>query len=68
MNLEELIAKYLDNGYDYTDASAKVAQDIILLKIANTSFKDHITIKGGVVMHWVSNDIRRATRDLLSAL
>ncbi len=64
MNLEELIDKYLDNGYDYTDASSKVAQDIILLKIANTSFKDHITIKGGVVMHWVSNDIRRATRDL----
>ena len=64
MNLEELINEYINTGYDYTDASSKVCQDIILFKISNSSFKSHITIKGGVVMHSISKDIRRATRDL----
>ena len=64
MNLEELITEYTKIGYDYTSASSKVCQDILLLKISNSSFKEHITIKGGVVMHSISKDIRRATRDL----
>ena len=64
MNLEELIHEYINTGYDYTDASSKVCQDIILFKISNSSFKSHITIKGGVVMHSISKDIRRATRDI----
>ena len=64
MNLEELINEYTNTGYDYTDASSKVCQDIILLKISNSNFKNNITIKGGVVMHFISKDIRRATRDL----
>ena len=64
MNLEELILEYINTGYDYTEASSKVSQDIILFKIFNSNFKNHITIKGGVVMHSISKDIRRATRDL----
>ncbi len=64
MNLEKLISEYINTGYDYTYASSKVCQDIILFKISNSSFKNHITIKGGVVMHFISKDIRRATRDI----
>ncbi len=64
MDLEKLIGEYIDTGYDYTDASSKVCQDIILFKISNSNFKNNITIKGGVVMHSISKDIRRATRDL----
>lgn len=64
MNVKELLEKYQDNGYDYEDASSKVCQDIILLKLANSKFSKHITIKGGVVIHNISNDKRRATRDL----
>lgn len=64
MNIEEMINEYVIRGYDYADASSKVCQDILLLKISNSSFSKHITIKGGVVMHSISKDIRRATRDL----
>ena len=64
MNIESMIEEYTNIGYEYADASSKVCQDILLLKISNSSFKDNITIKGGVVMHSISNDIRRATRDL----
>lgn len=64
MNLYELIQKYINKGYEAIDASTKVSQDIVLLKIFKSSFKNHITIKGGVVMHNISNDIRRATRDM----
>lgn len=64
MNIRNMIDDYMDNGYEIRDAEAKVAQDILLLKIANSRFSNHITIKGGVVMHSISNDLRRATRDL----
>jgi len=64
MNINELIDKYLNEGYEYDDATAKVCQDIILLKISNSKFNKNITIKGGVVIHNISNDLRRATRDL----
>ena len=64
MNLNELIQKYIDNGYKRIYAISKVSQDIILLKISKSKFKEHITIKGGVVMHSISKDKRRATRDM----
>ena len=64
MNLYNLIQKYEGIGYEEIDATAKVAQDIILLAISKSKFNKNITIKGGVVMHSISNDLRRATRDL----
>lgn len=64
MDLASLINLYLKNGYEFEDASAKVAQDIILLKISNSVLNKNVTIKGGVVIHNISNDKRRATRDL----
>ena len=51
MNLEELRKYYLDNGYSFANASSKICQDIILNKIAKSSYSKNVTIKGGVVMH-----------------
>ncbi len=64
MNIEQLVNSYIDVGYRVTDAESKVCEDIILLKIANSRFSKNITIKGGVVIHNISKDLRRATRDL----
>lgn len=64
MDLEQLVETYSKNGYSVGAAKAKVFQDIILLKICNSSFKENVTIKGGVVMHTLSCSKRRATRDL----
>ena len=64
MSIKDMINAYIEVGYDYDDAISKVSQDIILIKIANSKFARNITIKGGVVMHSISNDIRRSTRDL----
>ncbi len=64
MNIKDAILIYQNNGYEYADAESKVSQDIVLSKIGNSKYKSNITIKGGVVMHNMSNDIRRATRDL----
>ena len=44
--------------------STKVCQDILLAKISKSALNRNITIKGGVVMHNISKDSRRATRDL----
>ena len=64
MNLQEVIQKYIKSGYSDELASSKVSQDLILTAIANSKYNQNITIKGGVVMHNLSNDQRRATRDL----
>lgn len=64
MNLEEIRTKYLNCGYSLANASAKICQDIILNKIAKSTMNKNVTIKGGVVMYGISNDKRRATRDL----
>lgn len=64
LNLDTLIKEYQSSGYKYVDASSKVCQDIILLKISKSPFLSNITVKGGVVMHNISNDKRRATRDI----
>ena len=64
MNLEKLRRIYLNSGYTLANASAKICQDIILNKISKSKMCKNITIKGGVVMYDLSNDKRRATRDL----
>lgn len=64
MSLEDIVRHNIENGYDLIDARSKVAQDVILNKISKSKFKNNITIKGGVVMHSISNSVRRATRDL----
>lgn len=64
MNIEDEIEKYENVGYGYEEAEAKICQDIILSKISKSKFARNITIKGGVVMHNISNDMRRATQDI----
>ena len=64
MNLEKLRRIYLRDGYSLANASAKICQDIILNKISKSNMSKNITIKGGVAMYALSNDKRRATRDL----
>lgn len=64
MDIYEAVNKYIQSGYSENDAIPKVAQDIILLKIGNSKYSKNITVKGGVVMHNISKDMRRATRDM----
>ena len=64
MDIYELVQKYTAVGYSEEDAIPKVAQDIVLLKIGNSKYNKNITVKGGVVMHNISKDMRRATRDM----
>ena len=64
MNLLESIDYYLQKGYEDTYATSKVAQDIILSKIAKSEYRKNITVKGGVVMFNITNDRRRATVDI----
>lgn len=54
----------MKEGYTRANAIAKVCQDIILNEIAQSVYFKNVTIKVGVVMHSISNDKRRATRDI----
>ena len=65
INIKDLTNKYIEEGYDAIYASAKVAQDIILTYLFKSKYKNNITIKGGIVMYNLSNNIRRATIDII---
>lgn len=64
INISELLAKIKHEGYNEELAEAKLCQDIVLLLLSKSTFNKNITIKGGVVMRSLSNDVRRATTDL----
>ncbi len=56
MDLGYLVDLYVNDGYEIIDATHKVAQDIILLKISKCLLSNNVTIKGGVVMHSISKN------------
>ena len=64
MKLADMIRAYQDEGYGIVQAQAKAAQDVVLINIGASVLKSHVTIKGGVVMHNISHDRRRATLDI----
>ena len=58
--IETLVAQ----GYGQAAAQARVAHDAVLLAMDVCGFKKHSTVKGGIVMSHVTNDIRRTTMDM----
>lgn len=64
LNLQDMVANEIRNGYGNLIAQAKVCQDIILLAIAEGNLNHNITVKGGVVMQYRTCNIRRSTQDL----
>lgn len=64
IQIAEMVEKAKAEGYDETNAAAKVCQDIVLMLISRTSMSRNITVKGGVVMRSISHDARRATQDI----
>lgn len=64
MNLEDMAAQYENEGYTEENAQARVCQDIVLKAIAKSSLRRNVTIKGGVVMRSITDNARRATKDM----
>jgi len=62
--IKEQIDELCRMGYRDDAARAKVAHDIVLLGMHRCGFKPFSTIKGGVVMSSLTDDIRRATMDM----
>lgn len=64
MVLQKMMEMYHESGLSHELAAARVCQDIVLKAIALGSLSRNVTIKGGVVMRSLTNDNRRATRDI----
>lgn len=64
MNLSEMVMQMQTIGYEPDDARARVCQDIVLKAISESTLSRNVTIKGGVVMRSMTNNIRRATQDM----
>ena len=59
-----MMDKYSKDGLTRELAAARVCQDIVLKAIAIGPLSRNVTIKGGVVMRSLTNNNRRATRDI----
>ena len=64
MNLQQMMEMYYEDGLTRELAAARVCQDIVLKAIATGPFNRNVTVKGGVVMRSLTNNNRRATRDI----
>lgn len=64
MNLKDMMDLYYEEGLTRELASARVCQDIVLKAISEGPLNRNVTIKGGVVMRSITNNNRRATRDI----
>lgn len=64
MNLQQMMKMYYEDGLTRDLAAARVCQDIVLKAIAIGPLNRNVTVKGGVVMRSLTNDSRRATRDI----
>ncbi|MBO4667369.1 MAG: nucleotidyl transferase AbiEii/AbiGii toxin family protein [Bacilli bacterium] len=63
-NLNQIIIENVKKGMTRLQAENYAAQSIILSKIANSTMKDKILLKGGVVMFNITKNLRRTTMDL----
>ena len=64
MNLQEMMDIYYEDGLTRELAAARVCQDIVLKALAIGPLSRNVTVKGGVVMRSLTNNHRRATRDI----
>mgnify|MGYP006988429458 CR=1 FL=1 len=64
MNLQEMMDMYYEDGLTRELAAARACQDIVLKAISQSVLSRNVTIKGGVVMRSMTNNIRRATQDM----
>lgn len=64
MNLYDLTEEMKKAGYEQDDAEARVCQDIVLKALSLSLLSRNATIKGGVVMRSITNEVRRATQDM----
>ena len=64
MNLYDLTENMKKIGYEPDDARARVCQDIVLKALSLSPLSRNATIKGGVVMRSITNEVRRATQDM----
>jgi len=60
----EAIKCYQDEGLKTDRAKIKVCQDILMLKLNASSYKENLTFKGGTIMYHLSHEQRRATMDM----
>lgn len=64
MDLRKMMEMYYEEGLSRELAATRVCQDVVLKAIAIGSLNRNVTIKGGVVMRSLTNNNRRATRDI----
>jgi len=59
-----MVASLIDGGFTEEQAKVKVCQEIFMIKLARSKYKDSIIFKGGIIMYQLTKEIRRSTADV----
>lgn len=62
--INDMLDAAMAEGYMDDNAEAYVCQNLVLIALSKSTLSRNATIKGGVVMRSLSNNIRRATQDM----
>ena len=64
MTLIDLVQLMRHDGFKQNRARVKVCQEIFMMKLAMSHYKESILFKGGTIMYQLSKEIRRSTEDV----
>lgn len=64
MNLKEYVNSLTNDGFKISRARVKACQEIFMMKLFESRYKDSIVFKGGTILYQLTKEIRRSTEDI----
>jgi len=64
MTLIDLVKLMRNDGFNQNRARVKVCQEVFMMKLSMSHYKESVLFKGGTIMYQLSKEIRRSTEDV----
>ncbi|MBU1093021.1 MAG: nucleotidyl transferase AbiEii/AbiGii toxin family protein [Firmicutes bacterium] len=64
MNLKDMVDSIREDGFKLNRAKVKACQEIFMIKLSCSKYRDSVLLKGGTIMYQLTKEQRRSTEDL----
>ena len=64
MNLKDIVDSIREDGFKLNRAKVKACQEIFMMKLSCSKYRDSVLLKGGTIMYQLTKEQRRSTEDL----
>lgn len=64
MSLIDLVNSIREDGFKLNRAKVKACQEIFMMKLSCSTYRDSVLLKGGTIMYQLTKEQRRSTEDL----